>query len=39
MNWIVSKEKTGIEKGLEDIKVGLMFLTKDSQGLIKQIFE
>lgn len=37
MGWIVSEEKSGIERGLEDIKEGRVFSAKDSQDLIKQI--
>lgn len=41
MGWTLStitlKKKTGIEKGLEDIRKGNVFQAKDSQDLIKQI--
>lgn len=41
MGWslstITKKKKTGIEKGLEDIRKGNVYQAKDSQDLIKQI--
>ena len=41
MGWslstITSRKKSGIEKGLEDIRKGNVFQAKDSQDLIKQI--
>lgn len=41
MGWsfstITSKKKSGIEKGLEDIRKGKVYAAKDSQELIKQI--
>ena len=41
MGWsfstITSKKKTGIEKGLEDIRKGNVFSAENSQDLIKQI--
>lgn len=41
MGWsfsiITAKKKSGIEKGLEDIRKGNVYHAKDSQDLIKQI--
>ncbi len=37
MGWVFSEEKSGIEKGLEDIEAGRVYSAKDSQDLIKQI--
>lgn len=41
MGWCISamtiKKKSGIEKGLEDIRKGNVFHAKDSQDLVSQI--
>ena len=38
MGWTLKRHrKTGIEKGLEDIRKGNVFHAKDSEDLIKQI--
>lgn len=37
MGWIALEEKSGIGKGLEDIKEGRVYSAKDSQDLVKQI--
>ena len=38
MGWSVKRErKSGIEKGLEDIRAGRVYHAKDSEDLIKQI--
>ncbi len=37
MGWIFSEEKSGIEKGLEDIEAGRVYSAKNSQDLIQQI--
>lgn len=39
MSWITSKEKTGVQKGLEDVKEGRIYSAKDSQDLVKQILD
>ena len=39
MGWTIQrKRKSGIEKGLDDIRKGNVYHAKDSEDLIKQIF-
>lgn len=39
MGWTIKrKRKSGIEKGLEDVRKGKMYHAKNSEDLIKQIF-
>lgn len=37
MGWVVCKQKSGIEKSLEDAKAGRVFEAKDVDDLFKQI--
>lgn len=35
--WSIGKKKSGIEKGLEDIKAGRVYKAKDAEDMFKQI--
>ncbi|WP_455634273.1 hypothetical protein [Parabacteroides sp.] len=35
--WNIGKKKSGIEKGLEDIKAGRVYKAKDAEDMFKQI--
>lgn len=39
MGWTISKRKSGIEKALEDVKVGRIYKAKNADDLFKQILD
>lgn len=39
MGWTISKRKSGIEKALEDVKVGRIYKAKNADDLFKQVLD
>lgn len=39
MGWTISKKKSGIEKALEDAKVGRVYKAENADDLFKQILD